>query len=79
MDPISIATLVLGSASEVIKLASAAIEAARAGNEDEAYALLEKAEAKAEKMVLGLTDALKAVRERVAKYIRDKFHGGVQP
>jgi hypothetical protein len=79
MDPISIAGMVIAGASEIIKLANSAVQAARAGNEAEALRLLDEAMQIAKVKVGGLVDALEEVKQLVEKAIADKFHGGVQP
>jgi hypothetical protein len=79
MDPISIAGMVIAGASEIIKLANSAVQAARAVNEAEALRLLDEAMQIAKVKVGGLTEALEEVKRLVEKAIADKFHGGVQP
>jgi hypothetical protein len=79
MDPISIAGMVIAGASEIIRLANSAVQAARAGNEAEALRLLDEAMAIAKVKVGGLTEALEEVKRLVEKAIADKFGGGVQP
>lgn len=79
MGAFEIASMVISGAVEVIKLAKSAMDAARAGNEDEARRLLDEAMAKARVSLDGLTAALEEVKRKVEKAIADKFHGGVQP
>lgn len=73
MDPVTIAISLLGAGAEVAKLAAAALDAARAGDDNKALELLDAAIAKGREQVAAADAELDAVKQRVAERIAAKF------
>lgn len=76
MTAAEVAALLLSIGGEVAKLAAAAIEAERAGNDQQALELLDQAITKLRDQVAQLPAALDAVKARIAQRIADKFDHG---
>ncbi len=73
MDIFAVAGMIAAGAAEIAKLANEAIEASRAGNENDALALLDAALARFDSGASTARFELEAIKARIEEKIKAKF------